>query len=607
MKISIRYQILGVLSALLLFTVAAYLLLASQLLADDKLAYIYDLERSVTATVSQEVHASLSSLVDKLDFFAAEEGRGEGQRAAEALLSTDRDLLSLEIWERRPTGFELAFRHVDPRHLAEANLSESDLTESRRLTPVPFDVLAGEGPVLQNASLPPDIALLSLAAPVAGGRRMVVATLRPSRLLHIFGRSDAYRVYLVDGKGVIVIHPDASRMIRHQDALSAPIVNQATRGARARVQEFPSPVGPVIAASTPVGNDLLDGVRDLPASGLARLSVVAEVPRDEALAASRRLVRRSVLFGLGILFLGLIASIYLARRLTAPLRSLEEATQAVGRGDFSRGVAVTERNEIGRLATAFNHMGQELADREARLSEAHTHLVEAEKLSVLGELSASVAHEVRNPLAGIVGYAQLGLTMPTLEQTREYLQLIERHAWRASELLETLLDFSRQDRVELGAVDACAITADTVRLVQHQLHAKRIQLETNLGSGLPPIAGDGKQLQQVLLNLIMNAVQAMEGQSERRLRISVAAESEAVTISVRDTGAGMSPEVKAKVFTPFFTTKPRGKGTGLGLSVSQRIVRQHQGEIYFESDPGKGSTFTIRIPIVAASAQVGAA
>ncbi len=583
MKISIRYQILGLLTGLLLFVIVAYLLLATRLFTQDKLAYIYDLERSLTTTLSQEVRASIGSLVDKLGYFAEEQARGNASRAASSLLSTDPDLLSIEIWERQEAGgFTRVFRYADPVRLASMNLTEQDLAESRRLAPVPIEVVATEGPILQNASMPPDIAILSLAAPVAGGRRVAVSTMRPDRLLRIFGHSDAYRVYLVDGKGVIVVHPDPVHVIRRENVATVPIVQESIRGGLARVHEFDAAGGSIIGAFAPVG--------------LGRLSVVAEVPREEAERASHQLVWRSILFGLGILFLGLIASIYFARRLTAPLRQLEEATQMVASGEFSNGVTVKSRNEIGRLATAFNKMGEELADREARLSEVHGQLVESAKLSVLGELSASMAHEVKNPLSGIIGYAQFGLTLPTLEQAREHLQLIERHAWRASEIIETLLDFARHASVEFRELDACAITAEAVRLVRYQLHAKRVLLETDLVSGVPPIRGNANQLQQVILNLIMNAVQAMEGQPERMLRVSVAATNGAVEITIRDTGVGMTPEVKKRIFAPFFTTKPRGKGTGLGLSVSQRIVGQHGGEIRFESEPGRGSSFVVRIP-----------
>jgi signal transduction histidine kinase len=584
---SIRYQILALLTSLLVIAIVAHLALASRLFTKDKLAYIYDLERSLTATVSQEVRASVGSLVDKLGYFAEEQARRNGEAALAPLLSSDPDLLSVEIWEQSAPGrLEKVYQHADPARLAAANLSEDDLTESRRTTPIPLGVVASEGVILQNASLAPDIALLTLAAPVSNGRRIVMATMRPTRLLRVFGRTDAYQVYLVDGKGRIVVHPDANRVIRRDDVASVPIVREAIQSSLPRVHEFDGPGGAIIGAFAPVG--------------LGRLVVVAEVPRAEALRASLQLVRRSMLFGLGILFLGLIASIYFSRWLTAPLRVLEEATAAVGRGEFHAGVAVKAHNEIGRLAAAFNRMGQELADREARLSEAHRQLIESEKLSILGELSASIAHEVKNPLAGIVGYAQLGMTSQDLDQTKEHLEVIERHAWRASRILEGLLDFARVESLDLRSLDLSVVAADGVRLVAHQVQSKRVALETDLPEGLPPILGNANQLQQVLLNLIMNGVQALEGCPVRIIRVRVRHDGDAVVLSVQDTGAGIPLDLQPRVFMPFFTTKPKGKGTGLGLSVSQRIVNRHRGELRFESTPGMGSVFSARIPTAAA-------
>jgi signal transduction histidine kinase len=587
MKMSIRYQILALLSSLLVIAIVSHLFLANRLFTQDKLAYIYDLERSLTATVSQEVRASVGSLVDKLGYFAEEQARRNGEAALAPLLSSDPDLLSVEIWEQTAPGrLVRVYKHIDPARLAAANVSEDDLIESRRTTPIPLGVVASEGVILQNSSLAPDIALLTLAAPVSNGRRIVMATMRPTRLLRVFGRTDAYRVYLVDGKGGIVVHPDANRVIRRDDVSSVPIVREAIQSPLPQVHEFEGPGGAIIGAFAPVG--------------LGRLVVVAEVPRAEALRASVQLVRRSVLFGLGILFLGLIATIYFTRWLTAPLRVLEEATAAVGRGEFHAGVVVKAHNEIGRLAAAFNRMGQELADREARLSEAHRQLMESEKLSILGELSASIAHEVKNPLAGIVGYAQLGMTSQDLGQTKEHLEVIERHAWRASRILEGLLDFARVESLDLRPLDLSVVTADGVRLVAHQVQSKRVALETDLPEGLPPILGNANQLQQVLLNLIMNGVQALEGCPVRTIRVRVRQDGDAVVLSVQDTGAGIPLDLQPRLFMPFFTTKPKGKGTGLGLSVSQRIVNRHRGELRFESTPGMGSVFSARFPTAAA-------
>jgi signal transduction histidine kinase len=580
---SVRFQILALLAAVLLAAIGSYFLLATELFTRDKLAYVYDLEASLTATVSEELRESLGSRVDRLGYFALAAASGEANRAAAPLLASDPDLLALEIWEPRQGRFERVFRRVDPARLAAVNLSEAELAEARQSTPVPFEAIAAEGALLQNASLPPDVALLSLAAAPEGARGVVVAILKPDRLLRIFARSPAYEVYLVDGKGVVVVHPDPARVVSRASAAASGIVRDAIQGTLARgVREFDGPDGPVIGAFSRVG--------------LGRLAVVSEVSRADALRATRTLARRSVLFGAGILLVAVLASLYLGRRLTAPLGRLEEATRSIAAGDFGVQIPVEGRNEVARLAAAFNRMGGELSDREARLTEVHTQLAQAEKLSAVGEIAASVVHEVKNPLSAIVGYAQIGREAERLEEAKDLFQQIEGSAWRSNDVLQTLLAYARLDKAVQTRLDPAAIARDALKLLHHQFLLKRIQVETSLPDGLPPVLGNANQLQQVVVNLVMNAVQAMEGQPRKMLGVSAAAQCDAVAISVRDTGTGIRPEDRDKLFRPFFTTKPPGQGTGLGLSVSLRIVRQHRGEIRVESEPGQGTTFSLVLP-----------
>jgi len=580
---SIRFQILALMSAVLLAAIALYVALATRLLTRDKLAYIYDLESSLGATISEEVRGNVGTLVDKLSYFAAERASG-GAPAAQALLSSDDDLLAAEVWERRSGRFERAVRHVAHDRLAAANLTEQDLLEASRSTPVPFEAVAAGEVVLQNASLPPDAAILSLAAAARGSERVVVALVKPERLLRIFARSTAYRAYLVDGVGALVVHPDAAKVVARGSAAAQPVVAEAIRGAVARgAREVDGPDGPIIAAFSRVG--------------IGRLSVIVEVPRDEALRAARGLLRRSVLFGVAVLLLALIAGTYFANRLTAPLRRLEAATRALGRGDFGVEVGAASSGEIGLLAAAFERMRHDLSDRDASISEAHTQLALAGKLSVIGELAASVAHEAKNPLATVVGYAQYGGSAKTVEEGREMFQLIEEQAWRASRILETVLGFARDSRPTFGPLDAASLVGDALKLLAPQLRMKGIRLDTAVDPAMPHIKGSAGELQQVLVNLILNAADAMEGCPEKALTIGARREGAFGVLSVRDTGTGLSPEAQQRIFTPFFTTKPAGKGTGLGLSVSQRIVKQHGGDVRAESEPGRGTVFLVRIPL----------
>ncbi len=581
---SIRFQIVALMGGVLLAAIALYLALATRLLTRDKLAYIYDLESSLGATLSEDVRGNVETLVDKLSYFAAER-TASGPAAARALLSSDQDLLAAEVWERRDGRFVRVARHVERERLAAANLTEDDLVESARDTPIPFEAVAAGEVVLQNASLAPDGAILSIAASAGRPDRVVVAALKPDRLLRIFARTTAFRAYLVDGTGRVVVHPDARKVVSRADLSSRAIVAEAIRGKVARgARDVGGPDGPMIAAFAHVG--------------VGRLSVVLEVPRAEALRAARQLLGRSVLFGCAALLLALIAGIYFANRLTAPLRRLEAATRALGRGDFEVEVGKAPSGEIGRLAASFERMRRDIADRDARISEAHTELGLTGKLSIIGELAASVAHEVKNPLSAIVGYAQFGRSAPDLAEARQLFGLVEEHAWRASKILTTMLGFIRDPKPTMGPVDAAALVEDVLRLLAPQLRMKRIQIETAFDPSRPSIAGSASELQQVLVNLVLNAADAMDGCRDKRLTLGTGRDGCFGVLSVRDTGRGLTPEAQARLFTPFFTTKPSGQGTGLGLSVSQRIVKQHGGDIRVETDPGMGTVFVVHIPLV---------
>ncbi|MHB8873648.1 MAG: ATP-binding protein [Myxococcaceae bacterium] len=591
MKISIRFQIVGLVAALLIGAMAVYVLLATRLITSDRMATIYDLNSVLAGSLSDQVDIGLTGLAEKLRYFGAEQvaardlAPAENDARADALLSTDADVLSLEIWRRGDLGgFSKVYGYHDEARLASLNLEKKDLDEARRLTPVPLEQAAAEKVLVQNASLAPDVALLRLAAASADGRTVVVADLRPDRVLRMFGSSPLYRAYLVDARGIVLVDPDPARVLTHADVSAVEVVKDALgakvpRGAR----EFRDERGEIIGAFARVKT--------------GRLAVVIEVPKDEALRAPRELTRRSGLFALGVISIALLVSIYFSRRLTAPLRSLEGTMLRISQGEFGIAVPVTSSNEIGSLATAFNQMSRELSEREAQLTEKNAQLIQSEKLSALGELSAGLAHEVKNPMVGIVGFAQLGLEVETLEEAKECFGLIEANADRANGILQNLLEFARPQRVEMMVIEPNTVVSGALRLVTHQLQIGGVKIETHLGEGLPSILGNGNQLRQVLINLMMNAGQAMETSAKKLLTVTSESHADgSVLIGVRDTGQGMTDEVRRKLFKPFFSTKPKGKGTGLGLSVSNNIIAHHKGEIRVESTLGQGTTFIVRLP-----------
>jgi two-component system NtrC family sensor kinase len=585
---SIRTQILVLLAGVLLAGLATWFTLANRLFTRDRLAYTYDLTSSLATTVSEQLRESLGSRVDKLLYFAAGAARGAPEQQARLLVESDPDLLGVELWRRTGERWERVVAWTDRARLDAVDLAREDVDEARRTTPVAFEALGAEGPQLQNASLPPDVPLLTLAAAGADGATAVVAILKPDRLLRIFARSPAYRVYLVDGRGRAVVHPDPGRVIRRVDLSASEVVQAATRGPVARaVRDFEGPDGTVIAAYARVG--------------LGRLAVVAEVPRAEALRAGRDLARRTILLGLAVLFVGILASFLLGRRITAPLRDLERAAARIGAGELGTQVPVEGLGETAALAEAFNRMSAELADREARLSDAHVQIARADKLSAVGELAASIAHEVKNPVSAIVGYAQLGKDVGTVPEARELFTLVERQGWRAGEVLQNLLEFTRREQGALEPLEPAAIAGETLRLLRHPLMLRGVTLVDALVEGLPRVLAHPGELQQVLANLLMNAADAMDGRPNRVATVGGSTEPGRVLLWVRDTGCGIPPELREKIFQPFFTTKKGRDGTGLGLSVSQRIVAELGGELRVESVVGEGTTFTVALPAVRGS------
>ncbi len=236
---------------------------------------------------------------------------------------------------------------------------------------------------------------------------------------------------------------------------------------------------------------------------------------------------------------------------------------------------------------------------ERKLAEA---MHQTEKLAALGELVAGVAHELNNPLTGISTFAQLLLEEELTEDQLESVRTIKRESDRAVAVIRDLLVFSRKTGPRHGPVDLRALIQQTVRLRSYALQSAGVTLQTELDADLPTVPGDDRKLQQVLMNMMVNAEYAMSKTEVRTLTVRALTGTEHVTLEIADTGIGMSPDVVKHVFEPFYTTKPVGVGTGLGLSVSYGIIQAHGGTIDVKSAPGAGTTFRIALPLAATAA-----
>ena len=298
-----------------------------------------------------------------------------------------------------------------------------------------------------------------------------------------------------------------------------------------------------------------------------------------------------------------IASLIFARRLSKPLERLTEAAERVGKGEFEVRVSTDSRDEIGALSHSFNQMTDELRERDVKLAGANAALIQSEKLAAFGQLGAGIAHEVKNPLAGILGYAQL--TLRKLDDDspfRKNLNIIETETRRCTSIISNLLQFARQESTTMKPTEINAVVEAALQIVNHQLGVNNVKISKELASNLPTCDASANQLQQAIMNFAINAQQAMGSEGGNLIVRTHGGNGGEVVIEIEDDGPGIPEDIRAKIFEPFFTTKPAGQGTGLGLSVTYGIIKDHGGEIQVEDAPGGGTRFVVRLPSTAVKA-----
>lgn len=251
------------------------------------------------------------------------------------------------------------------------------------------------------------------------------------------------------------------------------------------------------------------------------------------------------------------------------------------------------RNESGHV-TSYYGIAKDITAR----SRMEKQLQRADKLASLGQISAGIAHEINNPLGVILGYSQLIMRSQD-KQTQEYqdVQTIERQARNCKRIVEDLLKFARATESKKASIDLNHCLREVVALLGHQFELDKIRVETHFDAEIVPIEGDADKMKQVFMNLLMNAGQAISGEGLITVTTQAASSDRQVRISIADDGCGIPQEMTERIFDPFFTTKPVGEGTGLGLSVSYGIIQDHGGSIEVASREGKGSTFTIVLPV----------
>jgi two-component system NtrC family sensor kinase len=303
---------------------------------------------------------------------------------------------------------------------------------------------------------------------------------------------------------------------------------------------------------------------------------------------------------LAVTALSAIFALWISRQISLPIRNLVAASQQLANGNMEAKVEATSRDELGKLAYRFNQMAEALRQRDERLKEfTKRKIMESERLAIIGQLAANVAHELNNPLQGIVTYSSLLLEKDVCDDpARQNIEKIAIQANRCREIIRGLLDFSRQKKPQKTLTDINALLRRCVSLVENQALFHNINIAQNFDESLPMIIVDPSQIERVFLNLIINAAEAMNSNGTLTLTTTYGSNAKNIEIEIRDTGHGISIENMERIFNPFFTTKEIGHGVGLGLAISYGIVKEHNGEITVESEIGKGATFTVSLPII---------
>lgn len=587
-RFPIRFKILVTLLAIISIVVGIITFTMANLFHTDKSAYVRDLTSLMATNLAEESKSMLQGYQEKMLVFSriiAQRDLPSSQKnqLVKRLFEDFHDVIGISFYWK---GKELATAY-DEISLESAELTKDDFVAFREKNPVTEEMVSGNKVVLMNSTLSnllPTINLsLSHPGPDGEGMMTVVATIRLNKLNQITARSDAFHTSIIDVEKNYLAHPDPEEILTHGNMHWLPENVFSADLNMTKTFEYIHNNMNFIGGFAPVG--------------IGGLILVVEIPGSAAYLTARELLNNLLLVSLGLLLGSAIISFLWSRMITSPIEKLSDAAKFLAKGDFRVDLKASTRDEIGDLTDSFRHMATELDARENSLKEAQSALVHSSKMAAFGQLGAGIAHEVKNPLAGILGMAQLSLRKVEKDTMLERnLVIIEKETKRCKAIVDNLMQFARQEKVVFELLSINDVLNETIKIVSHQMWMNNIKLQKSITNENTDIEGNGNQIKQVIMNLMINAQQAF-GENPGKILVRTLRRGEDIEIRVTDNGPGMPEDVAAKIFEPFFTTKPTGQGTGLGLSISYGIIKDHGGELKVKSVEGKGTAFTICLPV----------
>jgi len=413
-------------------------------------------------------------------------------------------------------------------------------------------------------------------------------------------------VYLVERNrvdprrdGIYLYHPEDSKRFANQRGNSAYLAVNLGKTAAGAVHRKESGIVPI-----PQTNDRFYFTRFSPYDDPTQGWILGVRAHTSALLAPTNKMQVSIagVGGLALLLI-LLLSRWAAAGVTTPIHRLATKVRRLAEGDLSVRCRSGRNDEVGSLARTFDYLADSLESAQQQRDEAEAKACQAAKLASVGELAGGLAHEINNPLNNIrslATFVERDLPADTPDRVQRDLGTIRQECEQCSRIIQGLLNFGRQLEPEFGPVDVVALTDQTLELLDRKARSSGVRLSRHgADGGLAPVMADANQLQQVLVNTVLNALQASSQGQE--VTIALAESDGRVLIEVTDQGAGIRPEDLKRMFDPFFSTKPEGEGSGLGLSVSYGIVERHGGDLRVASAPGEGTTVAIELPVASAA------